>query len=59
MDDAISLLEEAASDLESYIAHDYPAADREKWPDIQRRYDRDMWLVRKIRKFVQEQGTAL
>jgi hypothetical protein len=44
-----ALLTEAASDLESYINGDYPADTRGMYPDIQRRYDRDMEFVRRIR----------
>jgi len=44
-----ALLTEAASDLECYISADYPADTRAVYPDIQRRYDRDMEFVRRIR----------
>jgi hypothetical protein len=45
---AMALLKEAAADLAAYIEHDYPASQRSVYPDVQRRWDRDMDLVRRI-----------
>jgi hypothetical protein len=45
---AMALLKEAAADLAAYIEHDYPASQRSVYPDVHRRWDRDMDLVRRI-----------
>ena len=42
------LLAEARGDLEAYVDADYPENFRAKYPDIARRYSRDMELCRRI-----------
>jgi hypothetical protein len=42
------LLREAADDIASYVRQDYPETDCAKYPDIQRRHQRDMELCRRI-----------
>lgn len=43
------LLEECAIDLANYVDGDYPADLRKQHPSYQRKYDRDMSLVHRIR----------
>lgn len=44
----VALLREAREDLAAYVENDYPEATRNQFPDIQRRWDRDMELCRRI-----------
>lgn len=43
-----ALLQEAREDLAAYVDEDYPPTSRAKYPDIQRRWHRDMELCRRI-----------
>jgi len=44
----VGLLKDARSDLACHIDHDYPEATRAQYPDIHRRWKRDMELCWKI-----------
>lgn len=44
----VALLEEAKSDIASYVEAEYPLNAREAYPSIKRRYERDMGLCRQI-----------
>jgi len=45
-----ALLLEAADEIESYVEHEYPKETRDNYPDIERRYKRDMKIVNRIRE---------
>lgn len=44
----VGLLTEARADLADYVAHEWPEETRAKYPDIGRRYRRDMDLCWRI-----------
>ena len=43
-----ALLAEAREDLEAYVDADYPYSTREQYPDVERKYLRDMDLCWRI-----------
>ena len=51
-----ALLREAREDLASYVDADYPETSRAKYPDIQRRWHRDMELCRRIDAALRDMG---
>jgi hypothetical protein len=54
-DDLIALLREARADLATYVDADYPPETRKQYPDIQRRWDRDMELCRRIDAIIEQE----
>jgi hypothetical protein len=50
------VLAECADDIAAYVDADYPEPTRSKYPDIQRRYNRDMELVCRARDLLTRAG---
>lgn len=48
LEQMMKLLAEARSELAAYVGDEYPKENREKYPDIFRKYHRDMSLCYKI-----------
>lgn len=51
-----AVLREAREDLAAYVDSDYPDWVREKYPDTQRRWHRDMELCRRIDALIAQEG---
>ena len=54
----VALLREAREDLAVYVDADYPETSRAKYPDIQRRWRRDMELCSRIDAALRDMDTA-
>jgi len=55
----VNLLTEARADLADYVGHEWPEETRAKYPDINRRYRRDMdlcWRIDAALAAIQEPG---
>jgi hypothetical protein len=56
-DELTALLREARDDLADYVAADYPPESRKRYPDIERRWHRDMELCRRIDDAISQEPT--
>ena len=52
----VALLREARDDIAVYVDADYPEISRATYPDIQRRWHRDMELCRRIDAALRDMG---
>jgi hypothetical protein len=57
-DDMARLLKEARDDLAAYVDADYPPISRKRYPDIERRWHRDMELCRRIDAIIDQEDAA-
>ena len=52
----VALLREAREDISVYVDTDYPEISRAEYPDIQRRWHRDMEMCRRIDAALRDMG---
>jgi hypothetical protein len=57
-DDLVRLLKESRDDLAAYVNMDYPETTRAQYPDVQRRWQRDMELCRRIDAIIAQEDAA-
>jgi len=55
-DELVALLIKAREDLAAYVDADYPTESRKIYPDIERRWRRDMSLCFRIDALIAQEG---